>query len=399
MNAILFFVVFILILTGGYGYVGLRFIQPMQLPSPWNLVAWGALVALLIIPAAGMFISFNRIERWWSVAASWMAYVSLGLFSFLFTLTVLKDLGVLGWGIWEKSRDLLGSATSAEALADPERRQWLVRSFHLSLLGVASGLTGYAIFEARRRPAVVEVQIPLPDLPVSFDGFRIVQLTDIHAGLTVARPFVETVVEMANELRGDLIAFTGDLVDGTVAHLREHVWPMARLTAPYGRFFVTGNHEYYSGAEAWVEEAKRLGFDVLMNEHRVIHRDGGRLVLGGVADIGAKDFVPDHRSDPVAAFDGAPAGLVRVLLAHQPRSLEGARAAGVDLMISGHTHGGQFFPWNLLAAVGQPMLKGLKQFGSTWLYVSEGTGYWGPPLRLGTRSEITVITLRRSANV
>jgi hypothetical protein len=362
-------------------------------------VAWGALVALLIIPAAGMFISFNRIERWWSVAASWMAYVSLGLFSFIFTLTVLKDLGVLGWGLWEKVRLLAGSAEAADVLADPERRRWLVRGLHLSMLGVAGGLTGYGILEARRRPAVKEVEVALPHLPSSFDGFRIVQLTDIHAGLTVARPFVESVVEMANELRGDLIAFTGDLVDGTVAHLREHVWPMSQLTAPYGRFFVTGNHEYYSGAEAWVEEAKRLGFDVLMNEHRVIHRNGERLVLAGVTDISAKDFVTGHRSDPVAAFDGAPDGLVRLLLAHQPRSLEGARAAGVDLMISGHTHGGQFFPWNLLASVGQPLLKGLKQFGATWLYVSEGTGYWGPPLRLGTRSEITVITLRRSANV
>lgn len=396
MNAILFFIVFILILAGGYGYVGLRLIQPMQLPSSWNLVAWGALIALLIIPAAGMFMSFNRVERWWSVAASWMAYISLGLFSFIFTLTVLKDLGVLGWGVWEKVRTLVGAPETGEALTDPERRQWLVRSIHLSLLGVAGGLTGYGIIEARRRPAVVEVEIPLPHLPASFDGFRIIQLTDIHAGLTVARPFVETVVGMANELRGDLIAFTGDLVDGTVAHLREHVRPMSHLTAPYGRFFVTGNHEYYSGAEAWVEEAKRLGFDVLMNEHRVIHRNGDRIVLAGVTDVSAKDFVPAHRSDPVAAFDGAPDGLVRLLLAHQPRSLEGAQVAGVDLMISGHTHGGQFFPWNLLAAVGQPLLKGLKQFGSTWVYVSEGTGYWGPPLRLGTRSEITVLTLRRS---
>ncbi|MEK6651058.1 MAG: metallophosphoesterase [Bacteroidota bacterium] len=398
MNAILFFIVFVLILSVGYGYVGVRFILPMHLPIPWNIVAWSILVTLLIIPAAGIFISFNRVEHWWSIGSAWVAYVSLGLFSFLFTLTLLKDLGVGAWTLWEKLRPALDASGMADAVTDPERRRILVRGFHLSLLGVAGGLTGFGILEARRRPAIVEVSIPLPALPAAFDGFRIVQITDIHAGLTVTRPFVETVVEMANELHGDLVAFTGDLADGSVSHLREHVVPMARLVAPYGKFFVTGNHEYYSGAEAWVEEAKRLGFDTLINEHRVIHRNGERLVLAGVTDVNAVGFVPHHRSDPAAAVAEAPAGVIKILLAHQPRSLEAAQAAGVDLMLSGHTHGGQFFPWNLVAAAGQPLLKGLRQFGSTWVYVSKGTGYWGPPIRLGSRSEITVITLRRAAH-
>ena len=396
MNALLFFVIFILILAAGYGYVGVRFILPMQLPVPWNIVAWCVLAALLIIPAAGMIVSFSRAERWWSIWAAWVAYVSLGLFSFLFTITLLKDLGTGVWFLWGKIRLTLDPAGMTDAATDPERRRILIRGIHMSLLGVAGGLTGYGILEARRRPAIVEVTIPLPTLPQGFDGFRIVQITDIHAGLTVAKPFVETVVDMARELRGDLIAFTGDLVDGSVARLREHVLPMSRLTAPFGKFFVTGNHEYYSGAEAWVEEAKRLGFDTLMNEHRVIHSGADRIVLGGVTDVSAQGFVPSHRSDPVAAFSNAPGGLVRILLAHQPRSLAGAQTAGVDLMLAGHTHGGQFFPWNLVAGVGQPLLKGLRQFGSTWLYVSKGTGYWGPPIRLGSRAEITVVTLRRA---
>lgn len=396
MNAFLFFLIFVLILAAGYGYVGVRFIVPMQLAVPWNIVAWCALAALLILPATGMIVSFNRVERWWSLGAAWVAYVSLGLFSFLFTFTLLKDLGLGVWTLWEKLRPLVVQSGVDEMASDPERRRLLIRGLHLSLLGVAGGLTGIGILEARRRPAIVDVTIPLPHLPAAFDGFRIVQITDIHAGLTVTRPFVETVVDMANELRGDLIAFTGDLVDGSVAHLREDVLSMSRLTAPYGKFFVTGNHEYYSGAEAWVEEAKRLGFDVLLNEHRVIHVNGGQVVLGGVTDVSAAGFVPGHRSDPVAAFTDAPSGLVKILLAHQPRSLDGALAAGVDLMLSGHTHGGQFFPWNLVAGIGQPLLKGLKQFGSTWVYVSKGTGYWGPPLRLASRAEITVVTLRRA---
>ena len=396
MNFFIFFFIFFLVLLAGYGYVGVRLIMPMQLPAPWNSIAWALLVALYLVPAATMFLTFNRIEADWTGLLSWVAYVGLGFFSFLFTFTLLKDMGLFGIMAFEKVRDLFAGTGTAQEAIDPERRRVLIRGVHLSIVGVASGLTGYGIFEARRRPGIVEVAMPIARLPEAFDGFRIIQLTDIHAGLTVARPFVETVVEMANELRGDLIAFTGDLVDGSVARLRKEVQPVQDLTAPFGKFFITGNHEYYSGAEAWVEEAHRLGFDTLMNEHRVIEKDGFKIVLAGVTDIGAGGFVKSHSSDPVKSVQGSPDGLVKILLAHQPRSLDKAVEAGVDAMISGHTHGGQFFPWNLAAALGQPYLKGLHKHGNMWVYVSKGTGYWGPPIRLGSRSEITVITLRQA---
>ena len=209
-------------------------------------------------------------------------------------------------------------------------------------------------------------------------------------------PFVETVVEMANAQMGDIVAFTGDLVDGTVPNLKEDVAPMKNLQARYGRYFITGNHEYYSGALPWIEEAKHLGFDVLLNEHRVIRQGGGTIVLAGVTDSTAGGFIPAHRSDPYKAIAGAPKADVRILLAHQPKSLYEGAKAGFDLQISGHTHGGQFIPWNLLATIGQPFIKGLHRYGETWIYVSKGTGYWGPPVRLAARSEITVITLVRA---
>ena len=174
---------------------------------------------------------------------------------------------------------------------------------------------------------------------------------------------------------------------------------MANLSARYGRYFITGNHEYYSGVGPWVEEAKRLGFDVLLNEHRIIRRGDGVILLAGVTDASAGGFVPAHASDPHKAIAGSPASDVRILLAHQPRSLYEAATAGYDVQISGHTHGGQFFPWNYLAAVGQPYIKGLHKHGKMWIYVSKGTGYWGPPVRLGARSEITAITLSANPGV
>jgi predicted MPP superfamily phosphohydrolase len=264
---------------------------------------------------------------------------------------------------------------------------------NVTILAVSGGLTAYGFYQARRRPAIVEVNVPITDLPHDLEGFRIVQITDIHAGLTVTREFVETVVVMANELKGDIIAFTGDLVDGTVEHLREHVEPVSRLSARHGSYFITGNHEYYSGAEPWVEEAKRLGFDVLLNEHRVLRHGNATILLAGVTDSSAGQFVPGHASDPHKAIAGAAHSDVKILLAHQPRSLYEAVKAGFDLQISGHTHGGQFFPWNLVAAAGQPFIKGLHKYENSWIYVSKGTGYWGPPVRLGARSEITVVTL------
>jgi hypothetical protein len=207
---------------------------------------------------------------------------------------------------------------------------------------------------------------------------------------------VEGIVEQLLDLQGDLIAFTGDLVDGSVPWLRDDVAPLRELEGQYGKFFITGNHEYYSGVEPWVKEATNLGFDVLLNEHRIIQRGESRIVLAGVTDYSGGDFIASHRSDPSKALEGAPEGLVRILLAHQPRSIHAAVKARVDLQISGHTHGGQFFPWNHLATLNQPYIKGLHKHESVWIYVSRGTGYWGPPLRLGIPPEITVITLRKA---
>jgi predicted MPP superfamily phosphohydrolase len=393
---IVFFLIAFLILALGYGYVGWRLIPPLQLPTPWNWLAWTALIILLALPPVALALAMRRVENGFVEAMSSLAYVSLGFFSVLITMVLLRDVLWMASAGVQKLMALIGSSNAADVLSpDPERRRFLIRSMSVGIASVATALTAYGYYEARRRPAIVEIVVPLPQLPADFDGFRIVQITDIHAGLTVKRDFIETVVAQVKDLNADLVAFTGDLADGSVPHLREHVAPLAELSAPFGKYFITGNHEYYSGVEPWVEEATRLGFTVLLNEHRVVQKGSGRILLAGVTDFSGGQFMPSHASSPEAAIANAPTNVVKILLAHQPKSIREAARVGFDLQISGHTHGGQFFPWNLAAALDQPFVAGLHKFQKMWIYVSKGTGYWGPPLRLGARSEITVITLRR----
>ncbi len=186
------------------------------------------------------------------------------------------------------------------------------------------------------------------------------------------------------------MAITGDLVDGTVPDLAGDVEPLRRLASRHGAYFVTGNHEYYSGVGPWLIELERIGLRVLQNQHVVIERGGAKLVLAGVPDYNAAHFDRSHRSDPAAALAGAaPDAAVKILLAHQPRSAAAAARAGFDLQLSGHTHGGQFMPWNLFVRLQQPFTAGLHRVGGMQVYVSRGTGYWGPPKRIGAPSEIT----------
>jgi hypothetical protein len=232
-------------------------------------------------------------------------------------------------------------------------------------------------------------------LPESLGGTTIAQISDLHVGVTIGRDYVEDVVRRVNALEPDIIAITGDLVDGDATHLRQPIAPIAELKARHGVFFVTGNHEYYSGVEVWLKHLKAMGIRVLRNECETIGTGEASFCLAGVDDSSVRAFAEGHGADVGRALRGVDPDQEIVLLAHQPREIFAAAEHGVGLQLSGHTHGGQMWPFTWFVHLIQPYVAGLARHGSTQIYVSSGTGHWGPPMRLGTTSEITLIELLR----
>ena len=363
-----------------HAYVGWRLV-----PALGSLAGSVALAVVLLISALTLpyGLGARRGGRGRHAAAlAWIGLVCMGLFSSLFVLTAVRDVGLL---LATGAAMLWPMAASAPAsLVVPSARAVAIAAAAITLWGFAN---------ARRTARVVRVDVPIAGLPSALEGFTIAQVSDVHVGPTIKRPYVQAIVDAVNRLDVDLVAVTGDLVDGSVRDLAEHVAPLAGLRSREGVFFVTGNHEYYSGAAAWVQELRRLGLSVLLNQHAVIRRGDARLVVAGVTDFSAGHFDRSEASDPAAALAGSPAGAVRLLLAHQPRSALAAEAAGFDLQLSGHTHGGQFLPWTFLVRLQQPFTAGLNRWRGMWVYTSRGTGYWGPPKRFGAPSEITLLRL------
>ncbi|MEO5845632.1 MAG: metallophosphoesterase [Caldimonas sp.] len=312
---------------------------------------------------------------------AWVGLVCMGFFSSLLVLSLGRDLALLVGAVVGAVRP---GTIDLAALTVPSARAVAIAAVLVTLWGFVN---------ARRTARVVRVDVPVAGLPAGLDGFTIAQVSDVHVGPTIKRPFVEAIVATVNALDADLVAITGDLVDGSVADLADDVAPLAGLRSKEGSFFVTGNHEYYSGADAWVRQLRHLGLRVLINEHVVVRRGDAQLVVAGITDFSAAHFDRGRASDPAAALAGSPAGAVRLLLAHQPRSATAAEAAGFDLQLSGHTHGGQFLPWNFLVRLQQPFTAGLHRWRRMWVYTSRGTGYWGPPKRFGAPSEITLLRL------
>jgi predicted MPP superfamily phosphohydrolase len=358
-------------------YVGVRLLPDLPISLLGRLLGALAVCASFTVIIIGARARRDRNSR---IAANlaWLGSLNGGFFSSLAVLTVVRDL-FLGPAVLLSSRPEAATLEAASAVAVP-------------VLAALATIVGF--MDARRRPRVADVEVPLPGLPPALRGFTIVQISDVHVGPTIKRNFLRRVVESVNALEADLVAVTGDLVDGSVEQLAVHVEPLSRLRARHGAYFVTGNHEYNSGAAGWIAELRRLGLHVLLNEHVVLNHDGASILIAGVTDYSAHSFDPAQRSDPEAALAGAPRDLrPRVLLAHQPRTATAAAGAGFDLQLSGHTHGGQFWPWNLFVRLQQPFTAGLHRLGELWVYTSRGTGYWGPPKRLGVPSEISRIRL------
>ncbi len=285
-------------------------------------------------------------------------------------------------------------APEVRAVPDIARRQFMARVAGGSVLAAASGTMVTGMREALGNVEINEVSVTLSRLPTTLDGFVIAQLSDVHAGNTISRAFIEHLVTRTNELSPDLIAITGDLVDGSVSDLRRIVAPLGELQARHGVYFVTGNHEYYSGVEPWLAELSRLGIRVLRNERVEIGDGSASFDLAGIDDHTAGNLAVGHGPDLGRAVAGRDPERELVLLAHQPRQFREALKHGVGLQLSGHTHGGQIWPWHYLVKAQQGFLAGLERVENSQIFVSRGSGYWGPPVRVGAPAEIAKLVLR-----
>lgn len=380
MRYVPFFIVASLVMGLSHRYVWARLVRDASLPAPWNRVATGAIVGLFVLLMGG-FMAFRALPRGLAAPILWIGYTWLGLLFFLVMSLAVTDIARV---------ITLRVKVGPPAVQSPERRVAISRMFGgvAALLGV--GTSAFGLVSALSPVAVKRVRVVLERLTKPASGMRIVQLTDVHVGPTIGKGFIEDVVARVNALDADVVAITGDLVDGSVEELREHVAPLGKLKAKHGVYFVTGNHEYYSGADEWIAHLGTLGIRVLRNERVRIGGEHG-FDLAGIDDHTAKGR--GHGSDLAKALAGREPERACVLLAHQPKGIHLADQLGVDLQLSGHTHGGQLFPWNFVVRLQQPFVAGLHRLERAQIYVSKGTGYWGPPMRVGAPAEITEIEL------
>ena len=372
----LIFLAVALSLVGGmHYYLWLRLVRDPQLPQIWARVLTISIVSLgIAMPAA--LLAARLLPGSVIRPLIWLAFIWMGVGFLLVAFLGLADLARVAAFVIARFRGPVGP--------DPARRVLLARTLAVGVGGTVAALSAFGIRSALGGIQIREIDVKLRGLPPELAGFRLVQISDVHVGPLLRKDWVAGIVERIRGLSPDLVAITGDLVDGRVHELRDHVAPLARIDARRGVFFVTGNHEYYSGVEEWYAHLPSLGVRPLRNE-RVEVAPG--LELAGIED-------PTGEPDLGAALRGRDPSRALVLLAHQPRQFKEAARQGVPLTLSGHTHGGQIWPFSWLVALAQPYLAGLHRRGDSQLYVSRGTGFWGPPMRVFAPAEITLLKLQ-----
>lgn len=391
MDNMTFFYVFSAFLGVLYGYTGLRLI-PSLFKKKTAVIAFILLIFLWATLVFHIYFLITDTHPGWSRILAWIGYPWLGAMSYFFLLAFARDLLILPFTLIAAVKKRRTPKKMFAPPASRERRQFLFKTSSVGITLLSTSLAGVGTFLALQKPKVVRVSIPLPSHLSGLKGLTLAQFTDLHVGPTVGVGYVTSVCDTLQELNADIIAFTGDLADGTPDQMQKDLEPLGYLSAPLGKYFITGNHEYYSGANRWIIQAALLGYESLINEHRVIRYNGTKLTLGGVTDAHSNQIPPFHQSNPKTAFKGAPDNSFKLLLAHQPTSVYAAAKEGVDLQLSGHTHGGQYFPFDHAVRLLHPFVKGMYQYQDTKVYVNQGTGYWGPPLRIGTFPEVTLFT-------
>lgn len=393
-----FLTIAVALLGGMHWYLWLRLVRDPALAEPWRRILSVALVVLTFsvpIGMAALRLAPRPLDRLVPAAA----FTWLGVGFLLFVAILALDLARLA----AEGATLLADYLRArpEPPQDPARRIFVARALAGTAAIATAGVSAYAFRKATGPAEVSEVPIRLERLPAALSGLTIAQVSDLHVGPTIGERDVHRIVDQVNGLRPDVVAITGDLVDGGPGELGAAIAHLRELRARHGVYFVTGNHEYYAGVEDWLPELRRLGIRVLRNERVTVGDAGASFDLAGVDDYSAAAFGRGHGLDLPRALQGRDPDRSLVLLAHQPRVSAVAEAvrAGVELQISGHTHGGQIVPWNLVVAAVFPYVKGLYRHEEDGragqVFVSRGTGYWGPPLRLGAPPEVAKLVLTR----
>jgi predicted MPP superfamily phosphohydrolase len=364
-------------------YLWKRLVKDTVRPGRGRLAGTVVIVALglLVVATIGLSRVVGPVEGEWFEAPG---FVWLGLAAYLVLALLVLELARLAARSWVRK------APSEEVQLS--RRLLLARGLAVTAGVASAGVVGTGMVSALGPPDVRRVDVPLRALHPDMAGFRIAVVSDIHLGPMLGRKHTERLVRMINETSPDLVAVVGDMADGTVAELGPAAEPLRDLVSRNGSFFVTGNHEYYSGYQEWVGEMDRLGVHPLRNERTTITHGAGGFTLAGVNDLTGRSMgdAPDFDR----ALGGRDPSVPTVLLAHQPVQVDEASRRGVDLQLSGHTHGGQAWPFHYVVGLGQPSLAGLSQVDKTWLYVTRGAGFWGPPVRIGAPPDITVVTLK-----
>lgn len=376
-------------------YLWKRLVKDTTRPGTFRRAATVVTIVLALLVFATLTLGREvdpDVGQWFA----WPGYVWFAALFYLFLVTLLLELPRLALRGWVRRRPLEATAaTSTEPppapATDPSRRLFLARGLGVVAGAASASLVGAGMVSALGTPDLLRVRVPLRNLDPSLAGFRIAVVSDIHLSALLRRSHTERIVSMINESAPDLVAIVGDLADGTVADLGDAAAPLADLAPREGSFFVTGNHEYFVDPDGWVRELDRLGVHTLRNERTTITRGGASFDLAGVTDVNGRN------SGDAPDFDRALAGRAGdgpvVLMAHQPVQVTEAAKRGVDLQLSGHTHGGQLYPFHYVVAAAQPSLAGLSKVDDTYLYVTRGAGFWGPPVRVGAPPDITLIEL------
>ncbi|MCP4006693.1 MAG: metallophosphoesterase [bacterium] len=372
-------------ILGAHYYIATRLVLDPGVPAPYRQILIGGLVLLVALNVAHPIVERligPPLSRW----VAWPASLWMGVFFLTFVTLGVSDLLIWSFGVG----DALAVATGIDGSEGASR---LAAFRALFVLTVVTGATLAGLASGLAPPLLERVEISLERWPQSFNGYRVVQISDIHIGPLLGRRFASYLVERCNALDPDLIVVTGDLVDGAVRHLEDEVAPFADLRARQGVYFVTGNHDHYSHAASWVECVERFGFIPLRNRHVTLGEGEARFVLAGVDDHRG-GFLDGEKEDLSAALEGRAPDIATLLLAHDPSTFKRASSHDVDLQLSGHTHAGQIWPFRYLVRLAIPFVAGRYRRNGSELYVNRGTGFWGPPMRLFAPAEITEITLR-----